>query len=275
MPHPSHQVTIETFPGTFAQFLGELGTVFRTFDEQDSGNVAYGVRAEGRLLWVKHARAPHIVECMKNAVRFYNEVRHPLIPRLLRAVALTDGFVHVSEWVRGELAHAAAADRHDPSCAHYRFVHLPLRKRIDAFAAILDLFCSIESHGYIVEDFYDGCILYDFATQRIHICDLDHAHPGPYVLERERNFGSRRYMAPEEFQRGALIDHRTNVFTMGATALVLFGNTVRDRARWQAPLKLWPVVARATEPQPADRFTSIAEMREAWQEARGLGTAKA
>lgn len=37
---------------------------------------------------------------------------------------------------------------------------------------------------------------------------------------------SLRFMAPEEFERGALIDERTTVFTMGRTAFVCLGDDI-------------------------------------------------
>lgn len=39
-------------------------------------------------------------------------------------------------------------------------------------------------------DFYDGCLIYDFARRMIWLCDLDCYRPGPYVLDRDREYGS-------------------------------------------------------------------------------------
>ena len=54
-------------------------------------------------------------------------------------------------------------------------------------------------------------------------------------------FGSSRFMAPEEFERGALIDERTNVFTMGRTAAVLLADGTLHRCSRYLPPK--PVMA--------------------------------
>ena len=69
-------------------------------------------------------------------------------------------------------------------------------------------------------DFYDGAIIYDFENQRVHLCDLDLYRPGPYVLDRERQYGSTRFMAPEEFEKRATIDERITVFALGRAAFV-------------------------------------------------------
>ena len=69
----------------------------------------------------------------------------------------------------------------------------------------------------------DGCLMYDFERSVVHLVDLDLYRPGPYVLEADRQYGSRRFMAPEELCRGATIDERTTAFTVGRMARVLLG----------------------------------------------------
>lgn len=61
---------------------------------------------------------------------------------------------------------------------------------------------------------YDGCLLYDFTTKRLAVFDLDHYRQGPYENTVGRVFGSTRFMAPEEFERGRVIDERTTVFAL-------------------------------------------------------------
>ena len=104
------------------------------------------------------------------------------------------------------------------------------RCRSQVYDEIVQLFWEIEGQGIIIEDFYDGCILYDFEQGQAYVCDLDHIHHGAYVLTKERQYGSTRFMAPEEFQKGALIDQRTNVYTMGATGFVVL-NDIDERGR--------------------------------------------
>ena len=56
-------------------------------------------------------------------------------------------------------------------------------------------------------------------------------------------------MAPEEFQRGARIDERTTVFTLGRTAFVFLSDGLRgepERHRWRASAALYDVAWRAT-----------------------------
>ncbi len=81
-------------------------------------------------------------------------------------------------------------------------------------------------------------------------------------------FGSSRFMAPEEFQRGATIDQRTTVFTMGRTAAVLLADGTLDRKPFRGSDALYEVMRQACEPQPEHRFPSLASFRRAWCAAR-------
>lgn len=95
----------------------------------------------------------------------------------------------------------------------------------------------IAAAGWVPVDLYDGCFLYDFATSTMRLIDLDEYRPGPFVLDSDRLSGSRRYMAPEEYVRGALIDQRTGVHALGRTLHELLdsppaGAARRPSARW-------------------------------------------
>ena len=41
-------------------------------------------------------------------------------------------------------------------------MQLPIETRCQVYDEIVQLFLEIEGQGIIIEDFYDGCILYDF-----------------------------------------------------------------------------------------------------------------
>ena len=125
--------------------------------------------------------------------------------------------------------------------------------------------------GFVAVDFYDGCLIYDFTRRTVWLCDLDCYRPSPYVLDRDRQYGSARFMAPEESAKGATIDERSTVFTLGRTAFVLLSRGPRgeeDRNLWRAGDALFQVATTATRPDPADRYQSVAELAGAWQEAR-------
>ena len=122
---------------------------------------------------------------------------------------------------------------------------------------VFRLHALLEAEGWISCDFYDGCLLYDFASHRCHVIDLDHYVRGPFVNSMGRMFGSSRFMAPEEFQLGARIDTRTSVFHLGRLGQIVLGS----RARLE-------VFDRACRDAPADRWRTVAEFVEAWESTR-------
>ena len=147
------------------------------------------------------------------------------------------------DWVDGECLHGG---RDDPQSAHQRFRRLPTAAILAVLDAIYDLHVRLVQRGWIAVDFYDGCLMYDFERQAAHIVDLDNYHLGAFTNQMGRMFGSTRFMAPEEFERGALIDERTTVFTMGRTAVVCLGDDI-DGAMGE-------VVRRACRQERAARY---------------------
>ena len=81
-------------------------------------------------------------------------------------------------------------------------------------------------------------------------------------------FGSSRFMAPEEFERGARIDERTTVFTMGRTAAVLLSDGTLERRPFRGSNALYEVVRRACYEDPGKRYDSMAAFFAAWMDAR-------
>ncbi len=247
-------------------------TIFRTFDQQDSGCVSYGVCVDGRQWFVKTSTEPRAVSYLKNAVEFHRRVRHPRIPSLLNSITTYDGLALVYQWVDGEVLgspeYRGAEGRSRPESPHYRFLSLPVDRRLDVLDRIFEVHVHTEREGYVAVDFYDGCVLYDFERHRVHLCDFDHYHPGPFVMEDQRLPGSSRFMAPEEFQNGSVIDQRTNVYTMGAAAFVFLAGARRCRKDWEGPGALWDVASRAVSLDPEERYWCVEEYFGHWQKAR-------
>ena len=272
-------------PCDFA-WLREYGRVFAAFDRQDSGNICFGVENEAGRRFIKFAGARPLeydgepaeaVARLAAAMPTYEALRHPALTPLVEHGPVAGGYVAVYEWFPGESLHAhwrfAGADKFGhPDSPNYRFVRLPLEKRLAAYGAILGFHRHVEACGYLAIDFYDGSILYDFATDRVRVCDIDFYTPVPYVNTMGRMWGSSRFMSPEEFRRGAAIDARTNVFTMGATAFALLGDgrdggRDRGRAGWAAGEALYRVAARAVAEDPATRHDSVAALCDTWARA--------
>jgi len=245
-----------------------LAGPFEEYLHQDSGNTCVSFRTPQGPRWVKLLNLEQTpIADLQAVIDFYNGLHSPLIPRNWRLVRLEDGTLMEHDWVPGQVLRSPDEDRDAPGSTYQRFLRLALVKRLAVYAAILRLFVEIEAQGVIVEDFYDGCILYDFESGHAHVIDLDHIHPGPYRLEKDRQFGSSRFMAPEEFQRGAWIDWRTNVYTLGATGFVLLNGNRRQWEAWPLSEASYAVLAKAVSVDPGDRQGSIGELHQQWQTA--------
>jgi serine/threonine-protein kinase len=134
---------------------------------------------------------------------------------------------------------------------------------------LLDAHLAITAAGYLAVDLYDGCLLYDFVSHRLRLVDLDEYRPGPFTVDGERLPGSRRFMAPEEFRRGATIDQRTTVFVLGRAIRQLLDETDDERS-WRGTEEQLAVVARATRADPAERYADVAQLVGAWRSAAPL-----
>lgn len=253
--------------------MRSVGEVFTTIERHDSGNTSYGVKVGSERWFVKYAQHAHGIRHLENALRFHAGVRHPAIVPVRGILRAGPGVATVSPWVEGEPLKDPLAlgglPYADPRSALSRFRALAVAEILAALDALFDAHVAIAGAGFVAEDFYDGCVMYDFASRRTHLYDLDHYQPGPRVLDRDRQFGSERFMAPEEFQRGAVIDERTTVFNLARAAFVFLSESPRGGTSpesWRASRGLYEVAMRATSRDPDRRYQSVAEFVAAWRD---------
>ena len=255
------------------RYLRDHGEVYQVFRHQDSGTVSYGVLVDSERWFVKPSDDPSIVKSLRRAIHLHTTVRHPALPRFHNSFTTPGGLALVYGWVPGEVLndprYTSDQRRHDPAHPHVRFRSLLVPTILDVLDDIYDVHLRLSEHGFVASDFYDGCIIYDFEGGGTFLCDLDEYRHGPFVLEMDRNYGSTRFMAPEEFQRGAIIDQVTNVFTLGRAATVLLGDGTASLDAWRGTDLMKEVVMRATDPERARRHQSVPEYVEQWRAAVG------
>jgi serine/threonine-protein kinase len=253
-------------------FLRKYGKVFKVFDGQDSGNICFGVTAEdGKRYFVKFAGAPteqyngavtDAIERLKSAVPVYIDLAHPALIKFVSAEETGGGYAVVFEWVD-----ALCACRMYPN-DRQKFLQIPLDKRIHAYEDILEFHAYVIERGYVAIDFYDGSIMYDSANERTVICDIDFFVKAAYVLNTGELWGCTRFMSPEDYQTGAMIDEVTNVYGMGAMAFALFSEDDRTTEKWPLGEKLYNVVKRAVSDERSERQQSIRQLINKWRAAK-------
>ena len=148
-----------------------------------------------------------------------------------------------------------------------KFMKLSIEKRVKIFEDILAFHVHVADKGYVAIDFYDGSILYDCKNEKTAICDIDFYNKVPYTNQMGRLWGSSRFMSPEEFSLGAVIDEITNVYAMGATAFALFSDSNRSPEKWPLDMRLYDVVKRAVSDERNKRQQSIRQLIEEWRTA--------
>ncbi|UUU33716.1 serine/threonine protein kinase [Streptomyces sp. CA-210063] len=276
---------VDRIEGPLRAYLSRIGDVFRVFEKQDSGCLAYGVRLGGdggdERWFVKRAAGGAVgLRSLERAWAFHRAVRHPVIVPQVHRIALREGggdsLAVVMPWRDGEvLYHPAERGRRDrttPGSPMARFRALPVARIEAALARVLDAHLAVEAAGHVAVDLYDGALLYDFTAHEMRLVDLDGYRPGPFVLDAERLPGSTRFMAPEEFQRGATIDIRTTVYVLGRTVRLLLDAGDEERA-WRGTAAQLAVLRRAMAPDPGERFAGVGELTSAWRRAGCSGGA--
>jgi serine/threonine-protein kinase len=260
-----------------ADFLAGVGRVFARFDSrtQDSGNISFGVEAGGGRWFVKTGgdpadatpflSHPERIALLRNAERLARDFAHPALPALVTVGTSAWGPMLVYAWAEGELLHEPAERRADPATAFQRFRHLPPREIAAALDAVIGAHVGLCSRGWVACDFYDGALMYAFAARRIVLFDLDTYSHGPFTNEMGRLFGSDRFMAPEEFEKGALIDERTTVFNLGRAAAEFLGGGTLQRDRFRGTDAQHAAMAGACHANRRERFASVADLAAAWR----------
>jgi len=218
-------------------FLSKYGKVCKVFDEQGI-NVCFGVANENGRYFIKFAGAKPVnfdvckgntilaIEWLKNATTIYKDLEHPTLIRFIKSEEIGGGYAAIFEWVD------AVGIEPLNSCDHKRFMNMPIEKKIHAFEDILSFHALVAAKGYVAIDFYDGSILYDYENEKVVICDIDFYQKSPYVGEMGL-WGSTRFVSPEECEAGAVMDEITMVYTMGATAFMLFAYDSETDIEWR------------------------------------------
>ena len=245
-------------PEDFLRAIPPLATAERVEVLQDGNCVCCSVEVGGRSLFVKWAAAPASVSSLRQAIAINAAVRHPALPAVLNVIETPTSPVLVYEWLTGESLRKPGGER---------FRALPIGDQQAAVDTLLDVHVRVAEAGYIAVDLYDGSLMYDFDAGRLRVFDLDEYRDGPFTLDAERLPGSTRFMAPEEFVRGSLIDQTTNVFTLGRAMMVLLGDVQGQAAAWRGPAKGLAVAVKASSPARAERFATVRELVNAWRAA--------
>lgn len=256
---------------TDLSFLHRWGRVFRVFDRQDSGNLCFGLEREGRRYFLKYTGARPLcfdgepseaVRLLEKSAQVIRDLAHPALLPLLWDGPVAGGYALLFPWTD-----ALCMGKQYPTRA--AFLALPVEKKLAVFQAVLAFHRHVAERGYVSVDFYDGCVMYEEETGRPLLCDVDAYHRTPFFNPVGRMWGSSRFMAPEEYQKGAPVDERTMVYTMGSFAFELFSPEGRELSLWPLSPAAWKCAGKAASSQRENRYPTLRSLEEAWDRALG------
>ena len=263
-------------------WLQQMGRIFEVFDQQDSGNISFGIENQGKKMFVKFAGAQtteyngdpqDAVDRLKLAVSLYSDLQHPALIQIKSHHEVESGYAAIFEWFDGESLHPhwsypPPAKYTDPNSPYYKYKQLSVEDRLQSLESILSFHVLVEEENYVAVDFYDGSILYSFSQNLTKICDIDVYQKKPFINTMGRLWGSSRFMSPEEFELGSEIDSITNVYNMGAVAFALLGGELdRSFSKWEASQELYDIALKAVDKDRSNRYPSVKELYETWTRA--------
>ncbi|RLQ93585.1 serine/threonine protein kinase [Falsibacillus albus] len=260
--------------------------VFSIFNQQDSGNISFGIQENNERYFVKYAGARNLeytgeiqaaIQRLKEAEEVYRHIAHPHLTPFLTAFQTERGYGLKFKWVDGECMHnhwdfTPFEKYNSPDSPFVKLRNLPLQERISLLTQIYEFATFVEAKGYVMVDFYDGSILYDFNNGELHICDIDFFRKGPLFNDIGEDFwGSSRYKAPEEYQLNAAITSATNVYTLAGLAFAFIGGrSDKSFEKWEASRILYNICIKALENNPSNRFNTISSFYHKWKESLSL-----
>lgn len=248
-------------------FIHKYGKVFKVFDDQDSGNICFGVEKEGKRYFVKFAGAftaeytgspADAVARLKQASKVYKYIEHENLIHYIDSEEIGNGFAIIFDWADGECMGRMY------TYGHNTIMNLEIEYKNRIFDTILDFIGYVVSKGYVAIDFYDSSIMYDKQSETVTICDIDFFEKSQYINYSGKMWGSPRFISPEECKQGGVVDEITNVFTVGQMAFSLYADSDRCIEAWPLSTEKFKVAQKAINENRDDRFCSIAEFRKAW-----------
>lgn len=276
-------------------WLKKYGEAFWIVDETGSGCVCVGMKNGDTRLFCKIAGVNTVeaevspeesVRILKNAVHLYTDLAHPHLIKLIEHYEYNDFYAAVFQWADGECLFDHwnfEKYKKNPQIKSpkQRFKALPAAKKIKVVDSLFSFLQNVSEKGYTAVDFYDGSLMYDFASDTLTICDIDLFRKAPVINDIGTDwFGTKRLKAPEEYRKGGVIDQQTNLFTLGALIFEFFGNFSDEEMKrryitsrfepcllsnWELGRESYQVAIKAVEADKNRRWRNFAEFFKAWK----------
>jgi predicted Ser/Thr protein kinase len=245
------------FPGLEIQSVlgrGGMGVVYKATQKSLGRTVAL------KVLSPELSADPEFVERFTREARALGQLSHPNI------VAVFDSGVHdrvpylIMEYVEGASLRTVLASK-----------KLAPERTLEIVARICDALHYAHGRGIVHRDIKPENILID-REGRVKIADFGLAliagTPSAQATRSSLVLGTPRYMAPEQFEKTALVDHRADLYSLGVVFYEMLTGEL-PMGRFKTPSektgvdpRLDPIVLKSLERDPGLRFQSAIELKE-------------
>lgn len=276
-------------------WLSNYGKVFSCIDQTGSGCINFGVKGKDKKYFIKIAGAKTLyaeisqqesIDLLKSAVDNYKHIKHDNLIKLVDSFNKGEFFVAIFEWVDGEcLFDHWNFDKYEQNpdliTPAQKFKKLDIHKKLNVIDKLFSFFIAVKNAKYVAVDFYDSSIIYNFDTDEVSFCDIDLFRKMPTYNDLGKDyFGTKRLKAPEENEIGAVIDEKTNQFTLGAIIFDMLSDRDEEniKQRYEVgnfipPKKeqfnlgqnLYKTLLKSTNLNRDNRYNSLEEFCQEWQ----------
>ncbi len=263
---------------TSLDWLAPYGRVEKVWDCLISGNLVFLMDGPYGRLKVKYAGARPVnyggkpedaVARLRGAMDVYS-LRHRAMPELLTSGPVNGGagFAALFRWIEGECLRPYPPSGDDMWA---RLRRLEPAARLRMMDDVIDLHCALARRGWAAGNLRDSNMIFSPDSASLSLCSLDGYLRFPAKNDPGRMHGSSRFLAPEEYEAGALIDERTTVYNLGMLAFMLLGS--RDTLglrEWTLSPALYDIASRCIREDPGERWPSADALLSAWRMQVGM-----
>ena len=241
---------------------GGMGRIYKVYDK------ALGEEVAMKTLLPKHVKDKAVMERFFNEARIARGLSHPNIVRV-HDIGGTDSMVYISmEYLEGKSLRQLL-DGLKPG----------KRLRINVILRMFDALCAAldYAHKYTVHRDIkpENVMILPDGSVRLMDFGISKLMSSPSVTSASVIMGTPRYMSPEQLRNTANVDARTDLYSVGIMLYeVITGVTpsalgkAASEGRREVPPALDPIIEKCVDPDPAKRYQSAAELREALREVR-------
>ena len=276
-------------------WLSQYGKVFFVLDVTSSGCICFGVEKDDKKYFFKIAGANTIearltpeesVKLLMSAVDKYKRIKDFNLIKYIDSFFKDNLFVVIFEYAEGECLldywnydkYVAINTLESPA---KKFKKLSIEKKLNVIEKLFVFFENVIDSNYVAAGFYFTNIIYNFNNDDVKFCDIDLFKDLPATNNLGRTYyGTMLQKSPEENMLGAVIDEKTNVFTLGALIFDILSYEINYNERYEKEMfvpvvfekfllsrKTYEILIHATDYDRNNRYETIKSFHKEFNES--------